>query len=170
MLRLAGALLLTAGGAALGMAACAHLGERVACLRAVVGALELMERELTFSLTPMPELLAGLARRGAPPVRPFFAQCARELDELNGHTLCQIWQEAAAAHLGVLSGEDLAILLPLGAVLGRYGGEDQRLAVAQAADGLRRQLDCAVVEQRRQRRVYGTLGVSAGAFLVIILL
>ena len=54
MLKLAGALILMAGASSIGFGAAAQLRARVTSLRALIGGLELMERELSFRLTPMP--------------------------------------------------------------------------------------------------------------------
>ena len=48
MLRLAGALMVAGGMSTLGFLAAGGLGRRVRTLRALAGALELMERELSF--------------------------------------------------------------------------------------------------------------------------
>ena len=45
MLRLVGALLLTAGAAGLGLCAAGQLGERVRSLRSLVGGLEILKRD-----------------------------------------------------------------------------------------------------------------------------
>lgn len=50
MLKLIGALLLAGGAGALGCSAAAQLSRRVAVLRALLGALEGMEREIALSL------------------------------------------------------------------------------------------------------------------------
>jgi len=73
MLKLIGALLLAGGAGALGCSAAAQLSRRVAVLRALLGALEGMEREIAFRLTPMPELLERAAGEG-------WAACAVRKD------------------------------------------------------------------------------------------
>ena len=62
---------------------------RVASLRSLVGALGQLERELTFSLTPMPELMERLARqllgdqnRAEDAVHDTFMKLIRHYDEL----------------------------------------------------------------------------------------
>ena len=82
MLKLIGALLLAGGAGALGCSAAAQLSRRVAVLRALLGALEGMEREIAFRLTPMPELLERAAAESPPPVCTLFARCRTLLDEL----------------------------------------------------------------------------------------
>ena len=61
-------------------------------------------------------------------------------------------------------------LVRLGQVLGSYGGEEQR----QAIDAARRELgllrERARSEWRRMGRVYQALGLSGGAFFLILLL
>lgn len=74
MLKLIGALLLAGGAGALGCSAAAQLSRRVAVLRALLGALEGMEREIAFRLTPMPELLERAAAESPPPVCTLFAR------------------------------------------------------------------------------------------------
>ena len=170
MVKLLGAALVAAGAVSIGYAAVERLRARTAALRALADALELMERELCFRLTPMPELLSDLAGRTLPPADRFFRQCAEGLDELPKHTLGELWQAAAAESLPALHRNDLTVLLPLGAILGRYSGEEQRQAIAQTTDELRRAHLAAEGEQRQRGKVYSALSAAAGALLVILLL
>ena len=94
MLKLIGALLLAGGAGALGCSAAAQLSRRVAVLRALLGALEGMEREIAFRLTPMPELLERAAAESPPPVCTLFARCRTLLDELGERSMAELWREA----------------------------------------------------------------------------
>lgn len=170
MLSLLGAALVTAGTGAIGFGAAAQLGRRVGELRAMVTALELMERELSFRLTPIPELLDELSRRTPLPARPLFARCLGGLDRLGEESLGQIWTAAVEETLHDLRGEDRAILAELGQVLGRFDGDGQGQAVGQARLRLSHQLEGAERERDSHGRLYGALGVTAGAFFVILLL
>ena len=82
MLRLVGALLLTAGAAGLGLCAAGQLGERVRSLRSLVGGLEILKRELSFRRTAMPGLMERTARQAGEPARYLFARCRDHLEEL----------------------------------------------------------------------------------------
>ena len=76
-----------------------------------------------------------------------------------------------AAWLGLTTAaEGRAALLPLGEVLGRYEAQGQREAIAQARAALDRERARAEGEKLRMGRVYQALGLSGGAFLVILLL
>ena len=151
MLKMLGAILLTGGAAALGFAAAGQLASRVTALRALLGALELMERELAFTLPSMPELLASLAERAAPPAGGFFARCARGLERLGEQSLGEIWRQALEEYPMDLK-------------------EDELQALGLAREQLSRSLVSAEEDRDRQGKVYGALGLTAGTFLVILLL
>lgn len=168
MLRLAGAVLVAAGGAWLGFSAAGELRRRERTLRALLGALDWMERELSFRLAPMPELLGGAALRTDGPVSDFFAHCRDGLDGLGEKTLALLWREGLG-HLGL--DERAAVALEeLGDALGRCDGEGQVRAVGRARAELDRALDQAREDRKDIGRMYRVLGVSAGAVLVILLL
>ena len=170
MLKIVGAALLLTGGIGFGLAAVRRLERRVKTLQSLTEALELMERELDFRLPPMKELIWETARRSAEPASEFLAACAERMDELEGQPLSGLWQQAALDELPALKPCDREVLLSVGAVLGRYDAESQRGAISAARERLAGFLADAVEERRRQGRVYGALGATAGAFLVILLL
>ena len=169
MLRLVGALLLLLSGGLLGLGAAGQLGEHVRCLQALDGALERMERELAFRLTPMPELLSRLARSTPDPAGALFAQCLAGFDRLEEEGLAGLWRQAVQAAKLPLEREELDLLIGLGEVLGRYDGAGQQEAVAAVRLELLPYLRRAEEERTRLGRVYGTLGLTAGAFLVLLL-
>ena len=169
MLRLAGAALLVAGCGGLGFSAAPELARRAEVLRLLLGALEGMERELAFRLAPMPELLARAAET-PPPVGELFRRCLAGLPELGEQPLSQLWRRAVAETPLSLEGPALLALEELGDVLGRYGGEEQRAALARAREELGRALELARLAAERQGRMYRALGLTAGAFLAILLL
>ena len=170
MLKMAGAALLLAGGVGLGVLAVKRLERRVTALRSLTEALELMERELDFRLPPMKELIRETARRSAQPASEFLNVCAEKMDEWDGQPLSGLWQQAALEQLPALKPCDQETLFSVGAVLGRYDAESQRGVLSAARERLTGFLSDAVEERRRQGRVYGVLGATAGAFLVILLL
>ncbi len=171
MLKLLGSLLLMVGAAGLGFGAAAQLQHRVTGLRALVGALEQMERELEFRLTPMPELMARLAREVQPPARYLFSYCREHLDELGARRFGQLWRNALEENADLaLTAQERQIMDGLGDVLGRYDGEGQREALRSAVSQLGECLRRAEGDRDRLGRVYATLGVGAGAMLVILLL
>ena len=91
-----GCILLLGASGWLGLAAVWGLKARVEQLRAFLGALEEMERELACRLSPMPELLGRLARTPGP-VGEFFGLCAGGLERLGERSFAQLWDKALGA-------------------------------------------------------------------------
>lgn len=154
---------------ALGWSAARELKLRVEQLRAMMAALEEMERELSCRLTPMPELLAGLGERTPGAAGQFFARCAAGMEGLDG-PFSRLWDEALAESGLSLAEEDRRVLAELGGTLGRYDAASQCSAIGQVRGRLAENLVCAAERRDRLGRVYGVLGLSAGAALVILLM
>lgn len=169
MWKLVGAVLVAAGSGWLGLSAASGLTSRLRAVQAMMAGLELLERELWEHGTALPELLAALARRCPPPAAVFFQRCAQGCARLDRVPFGESWRQAVA-ELELLSPEGRAALLPLGEVLGRYEADSQRQALEHAWQALEREELRAQEERRRLGRVYQTLGLSGGAFLVILLL
>ena len=69
-----------------------------------------------------------------------------------------------------LEQEDMDLLEQLGSVLGRYDRDSQRQALEIAGARLESQRAAAAAQKVRLGRVYGVLGLTAGLFLVILLI
>lgn len=168
-MRLLGCTFLLCACGGLGLGAARGLKLRVVQLRTLLGALEEMERELRCRLTPLPELLAGLGERTPGAAGRFFTLCAGGLDELEG-PFSRVWDRALEDGGLCLEEEDRQLLTELGGALGRYDAASQCEAIAQARSRLGENLAAAAERRDRLGRVYGVLGLTAGAFLTIILL
>ena len=157
MIRLLGVLLLLLGGLALGLIPVRELSHRAKILESWMDALLLLEGELAFSLPAMPRLLETLSAKALSPAGETFARVRRGLEKLGETPFSQIWAQAVTANAG-LQGEDLAPLLRLGEVLGRYDREERSRAIEAARAQLSRREALCREELRGKGRAYGTLG------------
>lgn len=169
MMRLMGAVLVAFGAAWLGLTAAAELGRKVRRLEQLSIGLELLERELWERGSPLPQVLEELSLRTGEPASTLFTQCAAACGRLDREPFPDGWRRLVTELEG-LTPEGRAALLPLGEVLGRYEAQGQREAIAQARAALDRERERAEGEKLRMGRVYQALGLSGGAFLVILLL
>jgi len=119
MLRVLGFLLFVTGTTLLGLSAVVSLRERVTCLRALLSALELMARELSFRLTAVPDLFSRLAKSAEPPVNKFFICCTGGLAKLGERSVDEIWRSALLESKLPLMEDELETLRGVGQVLGR---------------------------------------------------
>ncbi len=169
MMRLMGAVLVAAGGAALGFQAAASLRKRGRAVRQMEEGLALLERELELNAPPLSRLLERGAAHSQGPARALFQGCTQGLDNLDREDFSSLWRRLVRER-AELTPEGQAILLPLGNTLGRYEGERQRETLSAARRRLGELAARLETDSRRQGRVYQVLGLSGGAFLVILLL
>ena len=141
---------------------------RIACLRAFRRAIADLGRELTFSLSPVDELLAD-AEQGSGPVSEFFAACRRRFRETGGECWAESWKCALSGAVLPVQETDRALLARAGDVLGRWDGETQQNAPSEFLSRLDEVIFEGAEEERRLFRVDLTLGVTAGLFLVLLL-
>lgn len=171
MLRLIGAILVAGGAAAMGLAAAGTLKTRVDVLSSLILALDTIQTEITFRLTPLPELIALLEKQVSPPANQLFKNCSRYIAELGQRTFCSIWASAVEESTALeLTLDEKKILSELGVFLGRYDAESQASAIAYTRHRLQRLLDGALDNRQKQGKLYRLLGVVAGAAAVIILI
>ncbi len=140
---------------------------RLETLRELIGALEGMEREMAFRLTPLPDLFARLGEQGG--LSPFFRACAA--CAAGGEEPFETgWRRAVGELAGRLDAGAVECLLRLGRGLGRCDGDGEAARLAAAVEELRLLLAQTGEECRRKSRLWTVLGLTAGAFLVILLI
>ncbi|MCI9169576.1 MAG: stage III sporulation protein AB [Lawsonibacter sp.] len=169
MVRLMGAALVAAGGAALGFQAAVGLRKQVRALEEMSQGLALLERELELNAQPLSRLLERGAERSRGPAEELFRDCLQGLNHLDREDFSSLWRRLVSG-CHALGSEGQAVLFPLGDTLGRYDGERQREALAAARRRLEELSARLEEDSRRRGRVYQALGLSGGAFLVILLL
>lgn len=169
MIRWLGAALVAGGGLWLGLDRARWHQSRVRVLRALLLALEQLERELRETARPMADLLTALAEPEGP-LRGCFLACRAGLAELEERSFESVWAGAFQGGDLPLAGEDLEPVLALGRVLGRYDQESQRKAIQGARQALERSLEQALSDRARLSRLDCVLGASAGLLAAILLL
>lgn len=136
-------------------------------LRQLLTALEMMASELEYRLTPLPELSRKAAKDTGGLLRDVFLNMARELD----------WQSEPDAGSCMRAAMEKCPDLPaclrrplrqLGQTLGRYDLPGQIQGIASVQDTCRRELERLERNRDARLRSYQTLGLCAGAALVIL--
>lgn len=169
MLRLLGTVLVSVGCAWLGFRSAAALRRQGRALRDMVDGLALLEQELELDGPPLPQLMERLIPRSRGAARALFQDCLRALDRLEEESFSRSWRRLVGS-CDELGPEGRRCLLPLGDTLGRCDCREQRHTVRALRQRLMGLAAQAEEEYRRQGKVYQVLGLSGGAFLVIILL
>lgn len=168
-IKLFGAFLVFAGCGGFGFLMASSHRREEHTLRQYLMALEYMECELGFRLTPLPQLCRAAANAVSGSVHTLLLRLADELDAqiFPDVSLCMA---AAIAATPELSTNMREMLTELGTTLGRFDLPGQLKGLGSAA--LRAQNALSALEHNREGRLrsYQTLGLCAGAALAILFL
>lgn len=136
-------------------------------LQQLLASMAMMASELEYRLTPLPELLRKAAGDTSGILRDVFANAAREMD----------WHSEPDAGSCIRAALERSHDLPaclrrplclLGQTLGQFDISGQLRGLESAEDACRREI--ARLERNRETRIrsYETLGLCAGAALIIL--
>ncbi len=168
MIRVIGAILVTAATTSVGLSVVQRLSQRVRILSGLIAALETIQSEIYFNLTPLPLIVEQLAERSAEAVRPFFKTCAVCMRRLEDQSFAALWRHAVLEHQSNFRQAEAQLLADLGGTLGKYDVETQARSIANTRNRLEALRDEAEKERARQGKVYSMLGVMCGLTIVII--
>lgn len=169
MIRLLGSVLAAGGAAWLGFHAAARLRRQVRTLDELIAGLELLEQELEYAPPELEVLMEGLSARARGAARRLYAGFGRALVQPDRPTAAVLWEHCVTS-LEELTPEGKHCLAALGEVLGRYDSREQRACTAAVRRRLERVREETAENCRLRCRTCQTIGLSGGAFLVILLL
>ncbi|MBP1989051.1 stage III sporulation protein SpoIIIAB [Paenibacillus eucommiae] len=171
MLKFIGAICILGAAAMLGFVQALHYARRPKQIRQMIGALQRMETEIIYALTPLPEAFATLGRQTAEPLSTLFKATSEGLQSSAGHSTRDVWQLAVKEtwQRSSMKQSEQEIVLQLGHVLGMSDRNDQvkhlRLAVSQ----LQAEEADSRDEQQRYEKMWKSLGLLIGALIVILM-
>ncbi len=166
-------------GACMTLGACATMGftwagiyeKRPRQLVSLGQGLQLLETEILYGATPLPEAMEQVALNCSPEVSSLFSCTAAELRKMEGVTAGEAWERAVAkfsAH-SALSQKDQQILRRFGVSLGATDREDQAKHLKVALSQIRLAVAEAEAAAKKNAIVYKYLGFLGGLLLVLIL-
>ncbi|MCL4516362.1 MAG: stage III sporulation protein SpoIIIAB [Firmicutes bacterium] len=178
ILKLAGSLMVILATSLLGHEIATAYARRPQQLRLLRTALQMLETEVAYARSLLPEALGMVAARlggreaGSEPVAKLFRYCRDELRRGEGLTGGEAWIRAVEKVFAqsALKPRDREILLAFGAYLGASDKEDQIKHLRLAQTQLAQEEAAAWEERRKNSRLYHYLGVSAGLIVVLTLL
>lgn len=168
-LKIIGAILIFAGCGGFGFHLAAGHRREESALRQLIAALDFMECELQYRLTPLPELCRQAAANGTGAVCAVFSALASELDAQISPDI-SICMTGALLHSKPLPRLTNEAMVSLGKSLGRFDLEGQLKGLEAVRQDCRRKLEKLGENRDVRLRSYQTLGLCAGAALAILLL
>lgn len=171
MLKILGCILVLACSAGLGAAGSMDLKKHCMELRFLKQAVYMLRGEIKYSKAPLPEAFAAIAERVPVPFSEYFSRLAQELSRPGGKSLEVLWREEIGRSLNksFLRREEKEKLGQLGEGLGYLDLEMQLSTIELYLEQLEEDIALAQEEIRTKQKLYQSLGVAGGIFLVILL-
>lgn len=136
-------------------------------LQQMIGALDYMQCELQYRLTPLPDLCRQASRQTGGCVQALFSRLAAELEDQISPDAAHCMSAALAAS-GDMPKRCAQAAQNLGKTLGRFDVEGQIRGMEAVRQDCRRSLSELASGREARLRSYQTLGLCAGAALVIL--
>lgn len=166
-IRLAGAILVILGCGSVGFRIAAAYCYEEKILRQLLNALDYMQCELQYRLTPLPDLCRSVGAAAKGKIGEVFARFAEELDAQITPDVSNC-MECVLLSCENLPRMSLQALQHLGRSLGRFDLDGQLLGLEATRRTCRESLEELTQDKPLRLRSYKTLGLCAGAALVIL--
>lgn len=166
VLKLCGMALVFTGAVMTGIQAAKLLGSRVRQLELAIAVLGGMEGEFSFCLSPPDETVQRLLTRESFAQAQYLALCDTYCKE--GAPFPSAWRCAAKDGAGALAAEDVQILASLADTLGQSDLNGQLTALSHTKSLLSIRLEHARERSATRGKLYRTMGMLTGLFLIIL--
>ncbi|HEX6922562.1 MAG TPA: stage III sporulation protein SpoIIIAB [Bacillales bacterium] len=171
MIKWLGALFIIAATTSGGFMWAKQYSERPRQLRQLKTALQALEAEIMYGLTPLAEACEHLAGQFSDPLRIFFQEFSKRLEE-GSSSVQQAWDESLKMvwpQTALRKGER-EVMKQFGATLGKHDRDHQQKQIRLALSHLEREEAEARDAQYRNEKMIKSLGFLAGLLLVLLLI
>lgn len=145
---------------------------RVAQLRRLQTALQMLETEVIYRYSPLPEAFKSVALSMKGEIQCMMEDTASMLSDRKGYTIDHVWETALRRYAKsmALTGDDIGILLNLGKTLGSSDADNQIKYFELILNQLRQQEKSAEAEKAKNQKLYNNLGILGGLGIAILIL
>lgn len=165
--KIIGSVLIVLGCGSFGFSLTAGIKQEEHSLRQLIGALDYMQCELQYRMTPLPDLCQQAGESYRSRIGTFFHRLAIELES---HMSADV---SGCVHNVLSEVPDMPkrtakAMQMLGMSLGRFDVEGQIRGLEAVRTFCRSELETLAVNRESRMRSYQTLGICAGAALAIL--
>lgn len=166
-----GAILIIMATSWAGVTAAKRYRERTRQVRQLKVALQTLEAEIVYGLTPLNEASKKIATMITYPLSEFFLRFAEKLSEGN-RIVPEAWSDALNETIPMMSlgKSELEILKQFGSTLGQHDREHQQKQIRLTLLHLEKEEAEAKDEQVRYEKMMKSLGLLGGLLIVILLI
>lgn len=171
MWKLIGAVLVVLATSLAGFEYARRFRERSEQIRQLRTSITLLETEIQYGMRTLYEALTNVANRSPSPVRDLWMRCAERLQMQDGDSTYECLHQAVQERWDWTSmkATEKEIFLDICKNLGQSDRETQLQHLQLAKQNLENEEQKARSEQSQNEKMYRTLGVLAGALVIILL-
>jgi len=171
MLKIIGAIMLIIGLGIVGLVVARNYSLRPQQIRYLQNGIKMLETEMLFGLTPLPQALKRIGKRMPYPIDKFYILTADLLINGEGLTAAEAWEMGLEEldQNSALLPEDLDILLYFGQSLGGSDREEQSKNLRLVQEHLRNAEIKAEQLKEKNQKLWQYLGFSLGTIVALIL-
>lgn len=172
VIKLLGSILVMAATTAIGLFMGMEKTNRVRQLRELKRLMMLLQGDIRYGRTPLPQALLALGENNNTPFRRFFLQVSKRLEEFGGDSFYQVWKYCAEQDLEETSllKKDKERLVMLGENLGYLDVKMQLNVIELYLNQLEEEILAEAETLGEKVRLSRMLGVLSGIFLVVVML
>lgn len=171
IVKLSGITLITGSSTAIGFLLSGRLKERIEELKTIKKLLVLLRGEIRYNHATLTESFQIIAGRMDSIYEMFLLRVSEDLKAMDGQTLAQIWEHNVrdCFRESAMSREDKDRLISLGSQLGYLDIEMQLNTIELYLEQLQEEISSAQETLKRNGKLYQTMGVIAGIFVVLLI-
>ncbi|SDK51500.1 stage III sporulation protein SpoIIIAB [Natronincola ferrireducens] len=170
VLRLIFSLIIIASSSLIGNIYANGFIERTKLLASMLSTLQMLETEIIYSATPLPQLLGKVAKKSKGEIGNILEATAEILYKKEGYIFSEAWRIAIEQETTktAFHKEDIEVLLALGNNLGISDSNDQVKHIRLTKEEIKRNYEMAIVDQGKSVKLYRNLGFLLGVTIVIV--
>ena len=140
---------------------------RVAELKDLKNALNIIESKIKFTYEPLPEIFMQTSKLLSKNISEIFIQASKNMQTLNAE---ESWNKSLESSSSNLYKEDIENIRNFGKMLGKTDKEGQVSQLELTKTFVEMQIEKAKKEEEKNSKMYKTLGTIVGIAFVIILI
>jgi len=140
---------------------------RLAELKDIKNALNIIESKIKFTYEPLPEIFMQTSKMVSQNISQIFAQASHNM-KINDAE--EAWEKSVQTATTNLNEEDVENIKSFGKMLGKTDKEGQLSRIELTKTFIEMQIEKAKIEEQKNAKMYKTLGAIGGLAFVIILI
>lgn len=172
MIKIIGVLIVIFSGICLGFSKAAREQKKLEQGIDLKRMLYLLQSEIRYGFTPLPEAIASIANKTSDEWKPFLVQVSTQLSSRTEESFSSVWSHALQTHLKgvILEPKFLKDLYSMGETMGYLDKEMQEKTIGFAIEQLEEQIFQMKDGVIKNCKMYRSLGLSFSLLLIILLI